>query len=95
MEQNRREKAELLVKKVLQEKSFLSLSEEDKSFLIEEYSDEMKIQSKDYGEYLSLPTEQKLVNIIVSVLKEYIGSWHVSTKEMKEISQYLETISKI
>lgn len=95
MEQNRREKAELLIKKVLEEKSFTSLTEEDKSFLIDEYSDEMKIVSKNYDEYLALPTQQKLVNIIIYSLKEYLGSWHVSTKEMQEISEYLETISKI
>jgi len=95
MEQNRREKAELLVRKVLEEKSFESLSEGDKSFLIDEYSDEMKIESKNYDDYLALSVQQKLVNIIIYSLKEYLGSWHVSTQEMNEISEYLKTISKI
>jgi len=94
MAQSSTEKAELLIKKVLKEKSFESLSKEDRDFLIEEYSDEMKIESKNYDEYLSLPTQKKLVNIIVYSLKEYLGSWHVSTQEMKEISEYLAIISK-
>jgi len=87
--------AEALIKKVLTEKSFLTLTEKEKAFLIEFYNDDMKSASKNYEEYLLLSESEKLVDIVVLALKEYIGNWHVSTKEMQEISEYLETISKI
>jgi len=94
MEEDKRVEAEKLIKKVLQEKSFLILTEEDKIFLVEEYSDDMKIASKNYEEYLLLPESQKLVNIVVLALQEYLGNWHVSTDEMKDISDYLQSISQ-
>jgi len=93
MEQERRNEAELLIKKVLKEKSFLALTENEKHFLIDVYNDEMKIASDDYENYQKLPESQKLVNIVILALKEYIGSWHVSTKEMEDISKYIESIS--
>jgi len=93
MEQERRNEAELLIKKVLKEKSFLVLTENEKHFLIDVYNDEMKIASDDYENYQKLPESQKLVNILILALKEYIGSWHVSTKEMEDISKYIESIS--
>lgn len=93
MEQERRNEAELLIKKVLKEKSFLVLTENEKHFLIDVYNDEMKIASDDYENYQKLPESQKLVNIVILALKEYIGSWHVSTKEMEDISKYIESIS--
>lgn len=93
MEQERRNEAELLIKKVLKEKSFLVLTENEKHFLIDVYNDEMKIASDDYVNYQKLPESQKLVNIVILALKEYIGSWHVSTKEMEDISKYIESIS--
>jgi len=93
MEQERRNEAELLIKKVLKEKSFLALTENEKHFLIDVYNDEMKIASDDYENYQKLPESQKLINIVILALKEYIGSWHVSTKEMEDISKYIESIS--
>lgn len=93
MEQERRNEAELLIKKVLKEKSFLVLTENEKHFLIDVYNDEMKIASDDYENYQKLPESQKLINIVILALKEYIGSWHVSTKEMEDISKYIESIS--
>jgi hypothetical protein len=94
MEQTRRAEAEVLIKKVLKEKSFLNLTEKEKIFLIDVYSDDMKEASRNYEKYLLLSESEKLVNIVVLVLKEYIGSWHVTTDEMKEISDYLQSISK-
>lgn len=94
MGKNKSAEAEILIKKILKEKSFLILTEEEKSFLFDVYSDDMKIASKNYEEYLALTDSEKLSNILVLVLKEYLGSWHVSTAEMKEISNYIESISK-
>jgi len=94
MEKCRRDEAEILIKKVLQEKSFLILTENEKKLIIESYTDEMKIESKNYDEYLSLSQNEKLTNILVFVLKEYLGSWHVSSDEMKEISDYMKEINK-
>ena len=87
-------KAEMLIKKILKEKSFVSLTDEEKSFLIDFYDDDMKAVMKSYKEYLLLPVLEKLVNIVIYTLKEYLGSWHVTTEEMEEISQYLQNIAK-
>jgi len=95
MEQKRRQEAEILVKKILQEKSFLNLTQEDKTLLFDVYDDDMKVASKNYNEYLLLPESERLVNIVILVLKEYIGSWHVTPSEMEEISEYLKDISKL
>jgi hypothetical protein len=92
--EEKRADAELLIKKVLQEKSFLVLTQEDKSLIIDVYDDEMRIESTNYEEYLLLDESEKLNNILVLVLKDYLGSWHVSTEEMKEISDYIQSISK-
>jgi len=94
MSQENRKKAEELVKNVLHKKSFMVLSQEEKLFIIDEYQEEMKIESKDYETYLQLDEIDKLNNILVLVLKDYLGSWHVSSEEMKEISEYIATISK-
>lgn len=95
MEQERRIEAEILIKKVLKEKSFLNLTEEEKIFLIDVYSDDMKEASSNYKKYLLLSESEKLVNIVILVLKEYMGSWHVSTDEMKDISEYIKNISTV
>jgi len=94
MKNKTNEEAEILIKKILQEKSFANLREEEKTFLIDFYDDDMKVMMKNYKEYLLLPVSEKLVNIVMYVLKEYIGSWHVTPKEMEEISSYLRDISK-
>ena len=90
----KRADAELLIKKVLQEKSFLVLTQADKLLIIDAYDDEMRIESINYEEYLLLDESEKLNNILVLVLKDYLGSWHVSSEEMKEISDYIQSISK-
>jgi hypothetical protein len=90
----KRADAELLIKKVLQEKSFLVLTQADKLLIIDAYDDEMRIESVNYEEYLLLDESEKLNNILVLVLKDYLGSWHVSSEEMKEISDYIQSISK-
>jgi len=95
MEQIERMDAEILIKKVLKEKSFRILTEEEKTFLFDVYSFDMKVACKDYEKYLLLSESEKLANILVLVLKEYMGSWHVTSEEMKEISEYIQTISKI
>ncbi|MGB5866492.1 MAG: hypothetical protein WBG69_01350 [Arcobacteraceae bacterium] len=89
-----REQAEILIKKVLEEKSFLVLTQEEKTFLIDEYSDEMKVASSDYEKYLALSESEKLVDIVLVALKEYMGSWHVSTEQMNELSEYMKGIVK-
>jgi len=94
MEQCRRDEAAILIKKVLQEKSFLILTENEKELIIDSYSDEMKIESKNYDKYLSLSLNEKLTNIVLFAIKEYLGSWHVSSDEMKEISEYMKEINK-
>ena len=95
MEEVRRVEAEVLIKKVLKEKSFLILSAQEKTFLFDVYSDEMKVASNNYDEYLLLSESEKLVNIVILVLKEYMGNWHVTPEEMKEISEHLHNIAKI
>ena len=92
--EEKRETAELLIKKVLEQKSYLILTEEEKLMIIDAYSDEMRIENKDYERYLSLSVIEKLDNIVVLVLKEYLGSWHVSSSEMSEVSEYMEGIVK-
>jgi len=94
MEKEKREKAEIIIKKILQEKSLSVINQDEKAFLFDVYSDDMKIASKDYELFLTLPESEKLINIILVVLKEYIGSWHVSPEEMKQLSEYIKTISK-
>ena len=93
--EEKRETAELLIKKVLEKKSYLILTEEEKLMIINAYSDEMRIENKDYERYLSLSVIEKLDNIVVLVLKEYLGSWHVSSSEMNEISEYMKDIVKV
>jgi len=93
--EEKRETAELLIKKVLEQKSYLILTEEEKLMIINAYSDEMRIENKDYERYLSLSVIEKLDNIVVLVLKEYLGSWHVSSSEMNEISEYMKDIVKV
>ncbi len=94
MEQQKKEQAEILIKKVLEEKSFLVLTQEEKTFLIDVYSDEMKVASSDYEKYLALNETDKLVDIVLVALKEYMGSWHVSTEEMNDLSEYIKGIKK-
>ena len=95
MEEKRRLEAEELIKKVIREKSFLNLSDEEKKCILDVYSDDMKAASNDYDMYLLLPESKKLVNIVVFVLKEYVANWHVTPAQMKEISQYIQDISKV
>ncbi|PIF04220.1 MAG: hypothetical protein CSA86_02555 [Arcobacter sp.] len=94
MEENRQE-AQKLIQKVLKEKSFLILTEEEKALIIEVYNDDMKAESKNYKKYLTLNQNEKLKNILVLTLKDYLGSWHISTQEMEEISQYIQDIQGI
>ena len=93
--EEKRETAGLLIKKVLEQKSYLILTEEEKLMIIDAYSDEMRIEKKDYERYLSLSVIEKLDNIVVLVLKEYLGGWHVSSSEMNEISEYMKDIVKV
>lgn len=93
--EERRLEAEGLIKKVIQEKSLIILSEEEKAFLIDFYNDDMKDACRDYKGYLELAESQKIMNIIILVLKEYLGSWHISSNEVQEISACLEAISKM
>jgi len=93
MEINRREEAEKLIQKILKEKSFSVITQDEKNFLFEEYTDEMKIESKSYEKYLGLSDTEKLENIMVHSLKEYIGGWHVTPEEMSEISNYIQSFS--
>jgi hypothetical protein len=95
MEEERRIAADVLIKKVLKEKSFKCLTEQDKTFLFDVYEDDIKVASSNYREYLLLPESEKLVNLLVLVLKVYIGNWHVTTEEMNEISEYIKNISKV
>lgn len=87
--------AEALIKDILQQKSFTHLTEKEKLFLIDFYSDDMKDACRNYKGYLALPQSQKLMNIIVLVLKEYLGSWHITSDEVAQISSYLQELSSI
>jgi len=95
MTQDRRKDAERLVKLVLEKKSFLILSEDDKRLILDVFEDDMKVESNDYKKYCSLSESKKLENIVIYNLKVYLGNWHVSSDEMEDISEYMKNITKL
>lgn len=94
MENDNRAKAEELIKKILEKKSFLVLNEDEKQFLFDTFSEDMKRVTKNYDEYLKLSDALKLEHIVMVALKEYMGSWHVTPEQMVELSEYVQAIAK-